>query len=211
MTTGGIVLCGGSSRRMGEPKAWLPFGPERMLQRVVRRLQEAVRPIVVVADPGQPLPELPPEVLVACDRRPGRGPLEGIAVGLAALADRADAAYVTACDVPLLRPEFVRRVVDLAFGYEVALPCIDGLDQPLSAVYRTSVLRHIEALLAADQLRPVFLLDQVRTRRITADELRDVDPQLESLINVNSPTDYQAALAFARLSSADRHGIERAQ
>ena len=33
---GAVVLCGGESRRMGRPKAWLPFGPERMLQRVVR-------------------------------------------------------------------------------------------------------------------------------------------------------------------------------
>ena len=186
---------------MGEPKAWLQFGTERMVQRVVRRLQEVVHPILVVGDPGQPLPDLPPHVLLTHDRRPGRGPLEGIAVGLSALAGQADAAYVTACDVPLLQPEFVRRVVELAVGYDVALPCIDGLDQPLAAVYRTSVLGHIEALLAAGRLRPVFLLDQVRTRRIVPEELRDVDPHLDSLINVNSPTDYQVALTRAGLLS----------
>ena len=53
LSIGGIVLCGGESRRMGRPKAWLPFGDELMLQRVVRILGEVVNPIVVVAAPGQ--------------------------------------------------------------------------------------------------------------------------------------------------------------
>ena len=56
----GIVLCGGKSTRMGVPKATLPFGPETMLQRVVRLLGTVVSPIVVVAARGQELaPELP--------------------------------------------------------------------------------------------------------------------------------------------------------
>ncbi len=199
MTAGGIVLCGGGSRRMGRPKAMLPFGPERMLQRVVRLVGEAVDPVVVVAAAGQELPELPPGVELLRDRRPDRGPLEGMAVGLRALAGRAEAAFVTACDVPLLAPALVRRVVALAEAYDAAVPHVDGRDHPLAAVYRTSVAEAVEALLDADRLRPVWLFDRVRTRRITADELRDVDPGLVSLANVNGPADYLAALARAGL------------
>jgi molybdenum cofactor guanylyltransferase len=55
---GGIVLCGGRSTRMGSSKALLPFGPETMLQRVVRLLSSVVSPIVVVAAVNQELPEL---------------------------------------------------------------------------------------------------------------------------------------------------------
>ena len=59
---GAIVLCGGMSRRMGRPKAWLPFGPDEvMLQRVVRLVREVVGPVVVVAAPEQELPMLPGE------------------------------------------------------------------------------------------------------------------------------------------------------
>ena len=107
------------------------------------------------------------------------------------------AAFVTACDVPLLRPEFIRRVVELAAGFDAAVPHLDGFDHPLSGVYRTHVLPQIENLLAADRLRPLFLLDQVNTRRITTAELAIVDPDLQSLVNVNSPADYEAALAEA--------------
>src|SRR5687768_464546 len=98
----GIVLCGGQSKRMGQPKAWLPFGSETMLQRVVRILQTVVNPIAVVAAPGQDLPSLPPEIIVTRDEEKGRGPLEGLAAGLTALTGRADAAYLSSCDVPFL-------------------------------------------------------------------------------------------------------------
>src|SRR5262245_5806484 len=99
---GAIILCGGKSTRMGPSKALLPFGPETMLQRVVRILSGLVGPIVAVAAAGQALPKLPPDVIVTRDEREGRGPLEGLRAGLKALPADVDRAYVTSCDVPLL-------------------------------------------------------------------------------------------------------------
>ncbi|OHB66532.1 MAG: hypothetical protein A2V70_05240 [Planctomycetes bacterium RBG_13_63_9] len=184
---------------MGRPKLLLPFGAEVMLARVVRLLGEAVEPVIVVAGIGQELPELPPEIAVVHDRRPNRGPLEGLRAGLHALIDQADAAFVTACDVPLLRPEFVRRMVELSVGHEITVAQKDGFDHPLAAVYRVAVLPHVEAFLAAGRLRPAFLFDAVTTRRVRKHELIDVDPGLHSLANVNSPAAYRAALAAAGL------------
>src|SRR6187401_3304171 len=100
MRVGGIVLCGGQSQRMGRPKAWLPFAGELMLPRVVRLLREAVDPVVVVAAPEQELPPLPGHVAIVRDAEKGRGPLQGIAAGLAALQGKVDAAFVSSCDVP---------------------------------------------------------------------------------------------------------------
>ena len=101
MTAGGIVLCGGKSTRMGRSKALLPFGPETMLQRVVRLLGSVVQPIVAVAAVDQALPTLPASVIVTRDERGGRGPLEGLRAGLKALPPEVEGAYVTSCDVPL--------------------------------------------------------------------------------------------------------------
>ena len=111
MTCGGIVLCGGRSSRMGTPKAWLPFGDEFMLQRVVRIVSEAVNPVVVVVALGQDVPELPAGVRIVRDEQEGLGPLAGLAAGLAALGGEVEAAYLSSCDVPFLAPAFVRRVV----------------------------------------------------------------------------------------------------
>jgi molybdopterin-guanine dinucleotide biosynthesis protein A len=206
MSSGAIILCGGKSTRMGSPKALLPFGPETMLQRVVRLLGDVVSPIVVVAAADQSLPELPRQVIVTRDEQEGRGPLEGLRAGLKALPVDVDAAYVTSCDVPLLEPAFVREMLDLAHGFDIAVMEVDGFPHPLSAVYRRAVLPHVEQLLAADRRRPVFLFDGVKTRRVRPDEIK-ADPELRTLRNLNTRADYQQALAEAGLEGSEVRGF----
>lgn len=197
MTIGGIVLSGGKSTRMGTSKAALPFGSETMLQRVVRLLDPVVSPIVVVAARDQLLPALPDTVRITRDEREAKGPLEGIRAGLSALPESVDAAYITSCDVPLLVPAFIERMIDLMGDHDIAVMEIDGFPHPLSALYRRSVLPHVESLLAADRLRPIFLFDTLRARRVKPEEMAMVDPELKTLRNLNTPEEYRAALADA--------------
>jgi molybdenum cofactor guanylyltransferase len=200
VTAGGIILCGGKSTRMGSSKALLAFGAETMLQRVIRLLGTVVSPIVVVGAPQQSLPELPADVTVARDEQEDRGPLEGLRAGLKALPGTVEIAYVTSCDVPLLVPGFVRRMLDLLSDHDIAVVETDGLPHPLSAVYRRNTLPHVESLLAQNRLRPVFLFDAVRTRRVQPAEMALVDPELLTLRNVNTHEDYVEALSSAGLA-----------
>ena len=196
MTTGGIILCGGKSTRMGRDKATLPFGPELMLERILRLLSEVVDPskLVVAGAPGQQLPPLPPLVIVSRDEHPERGPLAGIAAGLAALPADIDAAYITSCDVPLLVPAFAARMFELLGDHDIAVPIEKDQLHPLAAVYRASVLTHARRFIAADRLRLRSLFDEVKTRFVPVEELRSVDPDLKTLLNLNDEDDYQAAL-----------------
>ena len=195
MTAGGIVLCGGKSTRMGVSKATLPFGPETMLQRVARLLGTVVSPVIVVAARVQSVPELPDGVTVTRDEREQRGPLEGLRAGLTALPNSVDIAYVTSCDVPLLVPAFVERMVELLGDHDIAVMEIDGFPHPLSAVYRRDTLPQVESLLEKERLRPVFLFDAVRTRRVRPEEMASVDRELRTLRNLNTREDYLAALS----------------
>jgi molybdopterin-guanine dinucleotide biosynthesis protein A len=201
MRTGAIILCGGKSSRMGRDKAMLPFGPELMLQRVVRIVGAVVgaQNLVVVAAPNQSLPELPPEAMVVHDLIEFRGPLQGLATGLSAIGDRFDAVYATACDVPLLAPAFVERMFQSLEGYEIAVPFDGEHHHSLAAVYRPRVLAKIEPLVAAERLSLRFLFDEVPTREVSASKLRDVDPELDTLKNLNRYEDYVAALTSAGL------------
>jgi molybdopterin-guanine dinucleotide biosynthesis protein A len=90
-------------------------------------------------------------------------------------------------------------MLQLADGYDAAVMEIDGFAHPLSAVYRRSTLPYIEELLDADRLRPLFLFDRVRTRRVMPSEILS-DPALRTLRNLNTREDYEQALVDAGLT-----------
>lgn len=203
LEAGAIILAGGRSSRMGYPKAALDWHGSTLLRRVTGIAQRTVAgPVVVVRAPGQELPALHPSIEVVSDARVGRGPLQGLAAGLAAIGRRAEVAYVSSTDVPLLHPSFIRRVIE-AIGPEadVVLPEIHGFRQPLSAAYRTSLRHEVEVLIAADRLKPGFLFERCRVLQLDgAAMLRDpalaaADPDLESVCNINEPGDYDRARA----------------
>ena len=195
---GAIVLCGGMSRRMGRPKALLPFGDgEVLLQRVVRLVGEVASPVVVVATPGQQLPPLPSSVILARDPIPGRGPLQGIAAGLAALPSDSRYAYAMATDAPFLQAEWVRLLRRRIGEADLAIPFAGGYPHPLSALYRRAgVTGPIADLLAADRLRPSDLVEAVHAVVLTEDELRPADPALMTLRNLNTIAEYDDALVI---------------
>ena len=196
---GGIVLCGGKSSRMGQAKLSLPFGTESMLARVVRILSEVVSPVVVVAAAGQDIPPLPSDVIIARDAQEGLGPLAGIAKGLSMLPPDAAAAYTSGCDVPLLQPDFIRLMIDSLEDHQLVIPRDGKYYHPLAAVYRSELADIAGELVTAGRLRPVFLVDECDSRMIDVEELRKVDPRLDSLQNVNTPEAYEQALSDAGL------------
>ena len=202
-TAAGIVLAGGRSSRMGRPKAALEWHGSTLLRRVVGLVGRGVDgPVVVVRAPGQALPALPDDVEVVEDEREGRGPLQGLAAGLAAVRDAAPAAYVSSTDVPLLHPRFVRRVLAaLDDDVDVVLPHAAGFPHPLAAAYRTTLVDAVARLISEDRMRPAFLFEACRVRRLDESDLLEdpalaaLDPGLDSVLNLNAPADYQAARA----------------
>jgi molybdopterin-guanine dinucleotide biosynthesis protein A len=211
---------------MGSPKAALDWHGSTLLRRVTGLAQRTVDgPVVVVSAPGQELPEIHPSIELVSDAREGRGPLQGLAAGLATVGDRAEVAFVSSTDVPLLHPAFMRRVIDaFTADVDVVLPEIHGFRQPLSAAYRTSLLPKVEALIADDMLKPAFLFERCRVLRL--DDISMLryaplaagDPGLASVRNLNEPSDYEEAHALLapeievrRFGTLAMNGAPRAQ
>jgi molybdopterin-guanine dinucleotide biosynthesis protein A len=181
---------------MGRPKASLPWAKTTLVAHVAGVLAGSLDgPVVVVRAPGQALPELAPAIELAEDAHPGRGPLEGLAAGLRAVGDRADAVYLSATDVPLLRPAFVRAVVGSLADGDAAVPVVGERIHPLAAAYRVTILPVVERLLADGTLRALDLLEELCVTWLAEDDLRPADPELASLRNLNTPEEYAAALA----------------
>jgi molybdenum cofactor guanylyltransferase len=202
-SSAGIVLAGGRSSRMGTPKAGLEWHGSTLLRRTVgimSRVNDG--PVIVVRAPGQVLPELPPQVEVVDDPREGLGPVQGLAAGLAAIDGRAGVAFVCSTDLPFLHPAFARRVLRaVTDGADVGLPVARGYPQPLAAAYRTTLAPVADRLVEEGRLRPAFLFEQCAVTRLDEAALRSdpvlaaLDPELDSVVNVNEPGEYQTARA----------------
>ncbi len=189
-----IVLAGGKSSRMGRPKALLPFDGEPLIVHTVRTLKRLCGDIVVVAAPEQELPPLP--VTFVRDEVAYQGPVGGIYYGLQAA--RTEVCFVTSCDAPFLNLALIAHLVSQITDCDVVVPHWQDRLQPLHAVYRRGVAPLLQAQLERGELRPIFLYQKVRTREVGAEELRRFDPEGLSFRNLNSPEDYQAALALWR-------------
>lgn len=196
---------------MGTAKAALEWHGSTLLRHVTGVVGRAVEgPVIVVRAPGQELPELDPHVLLCDDQEEGRGPMQGLAVGLAAAAEHSETAFVCSTDLPFLHAAFVRAVLR---GFEpdattpdaeppdVVLPFVHGYRQPMAAGYRTDLAPRVNKLLEADRLRPAHLFEECIVRQLDdADlmsdvRLADADPDLASVVNVNLPAEYREARA----------------
>ena len=190
----GIVLAGGQSRRMGQPKAWLPFGPTSLLSHVCQSVQSVAAPVIVVGAVGQALPELPPGVERVDDPIPEQGPLVGLITGMRALGNRAERVILTSCDAPFLTPAVIAHLAHLLGDRSLAIPFVDGWYHPLTAVYRLTLLPLLEEHQRSGRLALRDLVNQVPTVVVSRADLTEVDPRGWALRNLNTPADYEAAL-----------------
>ena len=196
-----IILAGGQSRRMGRPKATLMFGNCTILERLIAELS-GFDDILIIAAPAQSEP-FPIEHLLRTaassvrllrDSTAYQGPAVALAQGLAAAAN--DVVFACSCDLPLLRAEVVLALYGMLNGYEAVIPYIGGKPQPLCAVYRRSVAAVIETQLASGERRLTQIAAKLNAYCPAELQLRPIDRELLSFVNINTLEDYSRALAI---------------
>jgi molybdopterin-guanine dinucleotide biosynthesis protein A len=99
-----------------------------------------------------------------------------------------------------LQAAFIRRLIELLGENMICVPRVGEHHHSLAAVYRVGVVEAVKKLLHEDRLRPFFLFEAEPTRVLKAEELADVDPTFQTLRNLNTPEDYQAALRSSNLT-----------
>ncbi|MBI4401056.1 MAG: molybdenum cofactor guanylyltransferase [Nitrospirae bacterium] len=208
VTTGmtGVLLAGGKSRRMGRDKRFLELGGRTLLDRAVSAL-ESLFPelIVVVAEPTPQLAGLRHRVVT--DLIPDCATLGGLYTGLAYATH--PRIFAAACDMPFLNPTTIEWMAGLDRHSDVVMAQLSIGLQPMHAVYAKGCLPHLERMAKAHNLKVQDLCQApgLSVRLVSEDELRAVDPQFLSFLNVNTLAD----LEFARKLLAGRpanHGDE---
>ena len=197
MSANSIVLAGGKGLRLGHNKALIEIDGENLLQRIISRLSFLSSDIIlVVAGSQQPLDIAGyPKLKIVTDIYPGKGPLVGIYSGLLS----SDSAYnlVVACDMPFLNKHLIGYMLDVSAGFDITIPRLGNMVEPLHAVYSKNCLKAIEKLLVEDNLKIDSLLKMVKVRYVEVGEIDSFDPEHLSFFNVNTKADLDIARELA--------------
>ena len=186
----GVILAGGKSSRMGQNKALMPLGGQRLIDRVVGVMRQVCAELLLVTNAPEIYAEL--SLPMVGDVMPGKGSLGGIYSALY----HAETPYclTVACDMPFLRPDMLRYLIDQIGAADVVIPEVEGEMQPMHAVYGQACKAPIAQRLQADRLRIIGFLPDVQVRVVTADELRPFDPDLMAFQNLNTPEEFASAV-----------------
>ncbi len=197
MLIGSIILAGGHSERMNQPKASLEWGDASMLHSRVECMLACAHPVVVVGrDPDQDLPPIDQEAEIVYDSLPGEGPLVGMLAGLERVTWECDAAVVFGCDFPFFDADTLRWLLGQLGDHDAAIPVVDGQPQPLCAIYRTSIATKVSELVKNGERKAQALAGLDNVVLIDDAAITAFDPERRFLFNVNSEDDYQQALQW---------------
>ncbi len=197
MEINGIVLAGGKSLRFGNDKVSEAIGSKSLLQQVITSLRFLGGEIIVVTSDEHPISESidHPKLRILTDILPGKGPLGGIYTGLTASTTEYN--LVVASDMPFLNEALLRHQIEISEGYDITVPRVGKLVEPLHAIYAQSCLDPMAEMMKEDRLSIYQLFRRVRVRYMEAAEIERFDPEHRSLFNINTKADLAAARRLA--------------
>jgi molybdopterin-guanine dinucleotide biosynthesis protein A len=183
-----FILAGGASSRMGTDKSQLLIDRQTFTERISETLLKLTDSVILVGRQldTSVLPSVP-------DVYPQWGALGGLHAALTAC--KRDWAIVVACDLPFVTAELFSFVASLRLDHEAVVPIQpDGRPQPLASLYRVDPCRQrATELIEAGRRRPLDLLEAVKTRWVSFDEIRNLDQAERFFVNINTPSDYYEA------------------
>lgn len=201
-----VILCGGRSTRLGQDKAGVEVGGRSMLQRSLDAATAVCERVIIAGADGQTLPPLSASrrIVVVADGIPAAGPLAGIVAGLREATSEVVA--VIAVDQPFVRPTLLRALAEQAAQEQRwVIPRWQGEPQPLTSALPRTMRAPLAALLHAGTRSVRHAAEAVGVLYVDGTMSRDIDPDGESFIDVDTP----AALRAARevIATESTHGI----
>jgi molybdenum cofactor guanylyltransferase len=172
-----IILAGGKSTRLGHDKVLETVGNTSLLEQVISRIDPLSKEIIIVTANERTFAQLAsrPKIKVVSDIIPGQGSLGGIYTGLV----KSDSFYnlVVAADMPFVNTSLLGYMIGICEGYDFVLPRVNGLFEPLHAIYSKNCVAPIESMLHEGRKVIVELFNYVKVKYIEADEVDKFDPK----------------------------------
>ena len=199
----GVILAGGTSRRMGQNKALLPLGDDSLIEHVIRRMRGVTDELLLITNTPTEYAHL--GLSMHSDIVPNTGALGGIYTGLTYASHAA--VLCVACDSPFLVPNLLTYLVSVLDEYDAVMPYTykappsDNKDAPMTlqtlcAAYSKRCLPTIELMLQASELRVHALQERANILTVSPEIWKTYDAEGHSFFNVNTPADFEKAQAI---------------
>jgi molybdopterin-guanine dinucleotide biosynthesis protein A len=212
----GVILAGGENRRMPVLKGFIEVGGEKIIERNLKILKRLFSRVFIVTN--QPELYVHFGVPMLGDVYDTRGPMTGVLTAL--LNSSTEWVFVSACDMPFIDPGLIRFMADERYNpvclsimnakqkqdltvmprraiYDIVVPVVNQRAEPLFAYYSKKIQDSLEEfVLSGKKGIKYFLLNRnKRVKYITSDEIKDIDPEARSFINLNTPEDIDTYLS----------------
>src|ERR1051326_1568490 len=198
-----LILAGGRATRLGGvSKTMLHVGGRPILERIVHQLGPLATERLALVHDADPPPV--PGLSLLTDVRPFPGPVAALADGLRHASG--DVCMLVAGDMPFAsRAAFAYLLrLQTTANAAVVVPYVDGRIESMHAVFRREeLLAAIEVAQRDGEQRLYRVFLRLNPRLVDETELRQVDPEMHTLFNVNSPEDRALAEQIARTITTD--------
>ncbi|GJL63324.1 MAG: putative molybdenum cofactor guanylyltransferase [Nitrospirales bacterium] len=192
----GVILAGGLSRRMGQDKRGVTVGGETLFNRVLRVYESIFSEIIIVVAEHSPFTENLRHKVVT-DIIPQKGPLGGLYTGLSYSTE--PCVFMVACDMPFLSSSLIRRLCDMSLNFDVLMVQLQTGVQPMQGVYSKKCLPVLKRMIDTNHLemRDIVSNSELVPRIVDQEDVKDLDPNFISFMNVNTPADLEMANKFS--------------
>lgn len=188
----GVVLAGGKSKRMGMDKRHLSVHGKPLLDRVTSILLELF-PEVLLVLAEEDISRQDDRMQIVTDLIPDCAAVGGLYTGL--YHSRYPRVFVVACDMPFINPAVIELFLQKIDATDIVMAqLVTGL-QPLHGLYSKQCLPILKEMIDARDLRLQNIADKqgLTVHRVSEAEIKRLDPQLLSFLNLNSPADLELA------------------
>ncbi len=189
------LLAGGKSSRMGRDKGLISFMGKPLYLYILDQIQGLSDDIFLISN--NPVRYSATTYSIYPDKIHGIGALGGIHSALSYAQH--ELCFVFACDMPFVNRGLFELVISEVVDFDVAIPELSPeMLEPFRAIYRKTCLQAIESAIHSGERKAIGFLPNVKTNRIPRSAVVQLDPDLESFLNINTPEDWARIEAIAK-------------
>jgi len=181
----GVILSGGENIRMGKPKAFIKVNGESIIERSLKTIRKLFKEIFIVTNEPEAYFYLGETMLG--DVYNVRGPMTGILTSL--INSTYPWVFVVGCDMPFINHELIRFMALKRTNHDAVAPRLRDSIEPLFAFYSKGLAPAMEKAVLEGKTGLRFFLKDKKVKYVREEEIRNIDPQGKSFINLNTPED----------------------